>query len=202
MGNHNIHIDSDDLYKIFIKDDMALGRIIGAVNAGKDARINSTRMRQDIVVSFDEKSEDGKAMEGSIVDITLEKASESRGKFRLRVHERQEEDKFIPYKLMQYYDTVDMEWQPILVEVNVSDDGWWYDGVAYQDSHGHIGYEEFTHAFINNKCQNGTAKCDAESVKALEKVYLDGFKPEDEYQPRKVSKLGAFVPAGLSYIGK
>lgn len=202
MSSHNIHINSDDLLKIFINDDMALGRIIDAVNAGKDARINSTRMRQDIVVSFDETSEDGKATEGSIVDITLEKASESRGKFRLRVHERQDEDKFIPYKLMQYYDTVDKEWQPILVEVNVSDDGWWYDGVAYQDSLGHIGYEDFTHAFINNKCKNGTDKCDAESVEALEKVYLDGFKPEDEYQPRKVSKLGAFVPAGLSYIGK
>lgn len=202
MGNHNIHINSDDLYKIFIKDDMALGRIIGAVNAGKDARINSTRMRQDIVVSFDETGADGKATEGSIVDITLEKASESRGKFRLRVHERQDEDKFIPYKLMQYYDTVDKEWQPILVEINVSDDGWWYDGVAYQDSFGHIGYEDFTHAFINNKCKNGTDKCDAKSVEALETVYLDGFKPEDEYQPRRVSKLGAFVPAGLSYIGK
>ena len=111
-------------------------------------------------------------------------------------------DNEIPYVMMQYYVPDEKVWEPILVEINSNDTGWFYDGLALMDNLGNFGYDEFSWDFIHQRCKRGTDKCDPELVQSMEKFYLKDFTPDDEYQPRKVDRLGNHIPKGKTYIGK
>ena len=110
-------------------------------------------------------------------------------------------DNEIPYVMMQYYVPDEKVWEPILVEINSDDTGWFYDGLALMDYLGNFGYDEFSWDFIHQRCKRGTDKCDPELVQSMEKFYLKDFTPDDEYQPRKVDRLGNHIPKGKTYIG-
>lgn len=123
-------------------------------------------------------------------------------KMKIRVHEAKE-DKFVPYTLMQYYVPDEKKWDPIIVEINANDQGWYYDGLAPMDNFGNFGYDEFSWDFIHQRCRKGTDKCDPELVAAMEKEYLSGDDLADGYTYKKVNgRLGAYAPKGLRYIGK
>lgn len=125
------------------------------------------------------------------------------GKLTIKVHEAKD-DKFVPYTMMQYYVPDEKKWDPIIVEINSNDKGWFYDGLAVSDNFGNFSYDEFNWDFIHQRCRKGTDKCDPELVAKMEKYYLsdtDGLA--DGYTFRKVNgRLGAYTPKGLPYIGK
>lgn len=103
---------------------------------------------------------------------------------------------------MQYYVPDENEWEPVLVEINSNGTGWFYDGLTLTDNLGNFGYSEFSWDFIHQRCARGTYKCDPKLVQSMEEFYLNGFTPDDEYQPRKVDRLGNHIPKGKTYIGK
>lgn len=122
-------------------------------------------------------------------------------KMKITVHEAKN-DKIVPYTFMQCYYPEEKRWDPILVEINSNDQGWFYDGLAPVDNLGNFAYDEFGWDFIHQRCRKGTDKCDPEMVAAMEKEYLSGDDLADGYTYKKVDgRLGAYVPKGLRYIG-
>lgn len=134
--------------------------------------------------------------ESKMKKCSMSKRIESLGK------KSEVKDNEIPYVMMQYYVPDEKVWEPILVEINSNDTGWFYDGLALMDNLGNFGYDEFSWDFIHHRCKRGTDKCDPELVQSMEKFYLKDFTPDDEYQPRKVDRLGNHIPKGKTYIGK
>ena len=123
-------------------------------------------------------------------------------KMKITVHEAKN-DKIVPYTFMQYYYPEEKSWDPILVEINSNDEGWFYDGLAPVDNFGNFAYDEFGWDFIHQRCKKGTDKCDPELVAAMEKEYLSGDDLADGYTYKKVAgRLGAYAPKGKRYIGR
>lgn len=138
----------------------------------------------------------GKQESKSMNKCSMQKKIESLGK------KSEVKDNEIPYVMMQYYVPDEKVWEPVLVEINSNGTGWYYDGLALMDNLGNFGYDEFSWDFIHQRCKRGTDKCDPELVQSMEKFYLKDFTPDDEYQPRKVDRLGNHIPKGKGYIGK